>query len=345
MVSTPLLELSPCVMVIGPTASGKSDCAHQLIEKLRKVHIRASCVNLDPFQIYQELDKGTSKPSVPERNRYDYHLIDYVGPLDSMDAVQMVVEARRVCAQLWDRGIVPVVVGGSGLYVSSFLGRMDPLPSRCQELRDWFRLCAQEWGWPHLHDWLKALDPQRALQVHPNDGVRIERALECWWLTGKQAHEYQQGGPFGDRLIDSCYLIKLDASSDILKNRITQRTCEYLNSGWVQEVRDLSQKWGEKWTLSQSFRSIGYESILNHILKQDLQSIPEPPSSSSFGDDHPLVQQISTSTWQYARRQNTWFAKVPAHLNLGWLEATLFQRGRFLEPVLEWVQTRRLSFE
>ncbi len=311
----------PAVIVIGPTASGKTALAHSLCDAWRATGRVSELVNLDAFQFYRGLDIGTAKPKPHDILRYNYHLVDVLKPDDRMDAQEYARRARAACEDIAMRDGLPICVGGSGLYLRAFLHGLDDLPQADEGLRSFLRLKAQKRGWPGMHRWLQALDPARARELHPNDSVRIERAIEIFFLTGKPPSEsYRRSGNLQDQeCLFPAHVIHVDATDALLRERIEARTPTMLQEGWIEEVEKLCTVYGESLLSFQSMKAIGYRDVVDYL--------KAPPENRTA-----LAVKIALRTWQYARRQRTWNAKEVKHAAFAVGDST---EGVF-EGVLRW---------
>ena len=304
------------IFVIGPTASGKTAFAHQLAERLPAERgIEAELINLDASQFYRGVDLGSAKPSAEELQRYKYRGVDILDPLESIDAAAYAEFVWRQCQDIAAQGKMPICVGGSGLYLRAVLHGLDPLPTRNDDLRRMFRASADAWGWPLLHDWLKALAPTRAGQLHPNDKTRIERALEIVFQLPEGVSPdsvFSHSQPLNQQeLVGSCYVVQIDCRDEVLKTRIDARLDEMFARGWVAEVEELYRHWGSEFFSSQAGKAIGYHDIHKASLAAEAYStgagLEKPALDLQIVDE--LKKRIATLTWQYVRRQRTWNAK------------------------------------
>ena len=289
------------IVIMGATATGKSAFAHELYAHLQKKCIDSAVVNLDAFQFYKGVTLGTAKPSKYEIAEFKYKGLDICEANENIDAQSYFKMARGWCESLWEQNKTPICVGGSGLYQRSFLHGLDDLPQRNDALRNFYRTCALNWGWPHLHLWLQKIDAQRALELHPNDGVRIERALEIFFETG-HAQSLQRSRNTKEQSLSNqslqwpCFVVQVDVKDDILlREQIIVRVQKMMDSGWISEVEQLLFKFGNEVASWPSMRAIGYQQIM-----QFLQPNSEIKSTEK------LMELIAIATWQYVRRQRTW---------------------------------------
>lgn len=276
------------IVVAGPTASGKSDFSLRLAKALDGVII---CC--DSVQLYRGFDIGSAKPSVSERQGIPHYLFDTLNWDQPYDAARYAFDARQVIDKVKSDGQYPILVGGTGLYLRALLGDAwdDKVPSDDQ-LRG--RLAARESG--DLYKELMELDPMRALELHPNDRYRVIRSLEINLLTGKRVARRKANL----NVTNEHVMIFLDPSRDMLRKRIIARTSKMLEQGLVHEVETLLAAGVS--ASCKPMSSIGYKQVVQVLggsLKADL-----------------LESSIATATSQYAKRQVTWFKKVPHNYHI-----------------------------
>lgn len=295
------------VVIIGPTASGKTSLAHALADDLNKQNIPSELVNLDAFQIYKNVTAGTAKPSHDEISKYRYHCIDIIDANYSLDANSFATKVTDSCKEISARGHIPICVGGSGLYLRAFLHGLDELPQRDEKIRNEIRFIAQEKGWPHCHELLNEVDPIRASELHPNDKTRIERALEIYKILGKPMSSLRtKTNTIGEQqTLFPCSIVHMEPNELFLKERIRERVPILFQQGWIVEIDQLYSFYGDKLKEFNSMKAIGYSELLNYLL--DLKELDSSNKDSSSLDC--LLERISTLTWQYAKRQMTWNTK------------------------------------
>jgi tRNA dimethylallyltransferase len=293
---------SKVIVILGATATGKSEAAHSLYRKIQEqFDIEPVLVNLDAFQFFRGFDIGTSKPSPTEQNKYQYQGLDILEPTQTLDASRYVT----LMDQLIGTRPVAICVGGSGLYSRAFLHGLDDMPARDEELRQFLRGISDHWGWPRVHRWLTSLDPVRASALHPNDGVRIERALECCLVAGTPVSQIHSNASVAleNQLLRREILV-LQTSATNLRNRIEVRVQQMLNNGWEQEVETqlklhVNRFIDVDFATIPAMRSIGYLQIyqcMQGLFPKELL--------------HTIICQ---KTWQYAKRQQTWNRKEVNH--------------------------------
>jgi len=273
------------IVICGPTGIGKTSVGIELAEKLG-----GEIISADSMQIYRYMDIGTAKPTVEEKKRIPHHMIDIVDPDEEFDAVQFSDQARATIAELDRRGRIPVVVGGTGLYIKVLLHGMFPSQSIEPRIRNRLKKEAGKFGNSILYDRLKQHDPQSAFRLHPNDTYRIIRALEVFESTGKTIAAHHREHDFGE---EPFWVMKIGLTMDrqALYERINRRVDAMVAVGFVDEVRGLLEM-GFAAGLK-SMQSIGYRHMAEFIERR----LP--------WDE--CVRTLKRDTRRYAKRQLTWF--------------------------------------
>src|SRR5271169_5290973 len=237
-------NLSTCseallVVILGPTASGKSSLAVRLAQQFS-----GEIVSCDSVAVYRYFEIGTAKPSREDRARVAHHLIDVAEPGEAFTAGEYVRQARAALAAIAQRGRLPIVVGGTGLYLRALLEGLFPGPQRSEDLRVRLRLRAAELGSPYLHRILARLDPQAASTIHANDVPKLIRAIEvCLASRQKMTELWQQRGrdPLrGFRILR----LGLDPDRQALYDRINRRAQAMFEGGLVEETKHLLERYG-----------------------------------------------------------------------------------------------------
>lgn len=280
------------ILVIGgPTGSGKSDLAVRLAEQ-----VGGEIVNADSMQIYRGMDIGTAKPSAEERARVPHHLLDIISPEQNFTASDFRRKAAAAIADINSRGMKPIVVGGTGLYIRALLEGLVDSPTGDPELRKQFAEVPGE----ELLQRLFLVDPETASRLHQNDRVRITRALEVFSQTGRPISAFRSEHAFSGAYYDALKMaIKVERQE--LYGRIDRRVEQMLRDGLVGEVRSLVAS-GYDLELK-SMRAIGYKEIFAHLAGEI--TLDE------------AVTLIKRDSRRYAKRQMTWFSKEN---EIYWLE-------------------------
>ena len=287
-------------VLVGATASGKSELAVALGSRLP-----LQVVGADSRQVYRRLDIGTAKPTPSQRALVPHHLIDHVEPVEDYNAFRYQTEVRQLLPRLADRGVAPLLVGGTGLYLRAAIEGLSAAAPADPTLRAALHAELDRQGPEPLHQRLAALDPATATRVHPRDRVRIIRFLEICLATGQPASEHLQRNP-AQPLPSRVLYLGLRWPRDLLAGRIERRTNDLLDRGWVDEVQSLLSTGVP--AQARSMQSLGYREIVRHL------------DSGSPRDR--LAADISLATRQYAKRQSTWFRPLPVH----WLDVAVADR-------------------
>jgi tRNA dimethylallyltransferase len=291
--------LIPVLVLAGPTASGKTTLAVELAELLG-----GEIISADSRQVYRGLDIGTAKPSPAELARARHHLIDRVEPTEKYSAGRFSREAAALIEELDGKGRVPIVCGGTGFYISALFQPMfDEPPGADEALKHTLRLelkeRAERDGRTALYAELALVDTVSAARLHPNDYQRVSRALELYRLTGRTMTELLAEQASGNSVFRPLNVL-IDPRTEVLRERIALRVRRMLESGWLDEVRGLLSRGVPE--DAPGFQSLGYSEML--ALARGELSL------------EPVREAIASRTWQYARRQRTWFRRMPDALRL-----------------------------
>jgi tRNA dimethylallyltransferase len=276
------------VVVLGPTASGKTALSLALAERFR-----GEIVNCDSVALYREFDIGTAKPTASERARVPHHLLDCVEPSNHVTAGEYARQARQVIEEIKGRGHLPILAGGTGLYLRALLEGLFPGPQRSEDLRERLRERAASHGSGYLHRILRRLDRAAAEKIHANDQPKLIRALEvCLTSRQKLTELWEQQGrdPLrGFRILR----LGLDPDRQALYARINCRAKQMFESGLVEETQRLLEKYRNAGPLA----SLGYKQAVQ-MLRGELT--PEQ-----------ALQAAQQAHRNYAKRQMTWFRREP----------------------------------
>jgi len=274
-----------CVCLTGPTACGKTEIALALAERLP-----VEIVSMDSAMVYRGLDIGTAKPSASVREQVPHHLVDIVEPNDAYSAGRFARDAAAAVRAIATRGRLPLLVGGTLLYLRALREGLANLPRADAALRDELDAQARELGWPALHARLQRVDPAAAARIAPTDRQRIQRALEVHALTGRPLSQLQGTVAEDDRLeIATVALVPEDRAA--LARRIERRFDAMVDLGFVAEVQNLRAR-GDLTKELPALRAVGYRQIWGHL--------------EGAYDWQEARRRALVATRQLAKRQLTW---------------------------------------
>lgn len=276
------------VIILGPTASGKTDISIALAK-----HLNSEVVNADCMQIYKELNIGTAKATIEEQDGIKHHLLDFVDPTKEFSVSEYKSLAMPIITNLINAGKIPVIVGGTGFYVQSLLTSFDYGNSfKSEELRAELNDFAKENGNEALHNMLKNIDEESANKIHPNDVKRVIRAIEIYKLSGTKKSQINNTMQTDMQNVLKPLIIVLNRNRDELYKRINLRVDLMVENGLVDEVKTIVEK--HNLTIkNQCMQGIGYKEILEFL--NNKISLDE------------AIEKIKISTRHYAKRQLTWF--------------------------------------
>jgi tRNA dimethylallyltransferase len=275
------------LVILGPTAAGKSELGIQVAKR-----IGGEIVNADSLQVYKYLDIGTAKPSRAEREEVPHHLIDIIDSDTEFNAGVYKKTAQEAIRELHKKRSRIILVGGTYLYVRVLLyGLIDGI-SADREIRDELRRLKSDFGVSYVYEKLKSLDPDAASRIHQNDYVRMERALEAYYLTGIKMSELQEKHGFRENKYE-VLKIGISEERDVLKKKIDHRVDKMIKEGLVDEVNKLREMgFGRD---LKPMRSIGYKLINQHI-------------DGEITLDE-ATELIKRDTKRLAKRQMTWLRR------------------------------------
>lgn len=285
------------IVIAGPTGVGKTSLSLGLAERLR-----TDVVNADSMQIYRYMDIGTAKPTPQERARVRHHLLDIVEPDEAFDAARYLDAATPVITALHHRRKIPLIVGGTGLYIKILTRGICPAAPADPAVRRQLTAEEKERGLHELHGELSRVDPLLGAKIHPNDRQRILRALEVYRLTRQPLSHWQRQHRFEDCRYKTVKLF-LFREREELRERIDRRVFSMMEQGFLEEVQSLLEMgYGPE---LKPMQSLGYRQLVQYL-------------SGDFSRDT-AIQSIQRETRRYAKRQMTWFRGDP---EFRWMRAS-----------------------
>ncbi len=276
------------LVVVGPTATGKTELAIRLAERFG-----GEVIGADSVQIYRGFDIGSGKPSHEERESAPHHLVDCVEPDEAFDAQRFADLADVAINEIRGRGRVPIICGGTYLWVRALVLGLAPLPPADPRLRERHAALVASEGRPALHARLAEVDPEAAARLDANDFVRVSRALEVYELSGRPQSAWHAEHGFRSARYKT-RLVGVHRSREELDQRIEARTAAWLEAGWVDEVVRLSER---GYGATRAMGAVGYRQIREHL--------EEGLAASE------LQSAIVRATRIYVRRQRTWLRDEP----------------------------------
>lgn len=274
--------------LVGPTAVGKTKLSLRLAQDLK-----GEIISADSMQIYKGMDIGTAKASREERDLVSHHLIDIVDPDEEFSVADFQEEVDELIPKIDQQGKLPMLVGGTGLYVKSVIeGFIFPDMEKDWDLRNRLEEEAEEKGTEYVHDKLKEIDPKLADKLHPNDLRRVIRGIEVYRQTGKTSTHFKEKAKERPPRYDAVK-IGLFREREKLYERINKRVDQMIDQGLIEEVRSLYQQ-GYDLELT-SMQALGYKQLINHFEGEyDLEE---------------AIRLIKRDTRHFAKRQLTWFKR------------------------------------
>lgn len=275
----------PVIVIGGPTASGKTQLAIEWA-----LRINGEIISCDSRQIYKYMDIGTAKPTLEERNLIPHHLIDIIYPDEIMSAGEFQKLARACIEDIYRRGKVPLLVGGTGLYIRAVIRDINFPPKVDESIREMIKEKVKKEGLSRVYEELQRIDPVTANKISPNDEIRITRALEVYYATGKPISYYRRGIDVDYPEYNIVYFV-LNPPRDLLYKRIEERVDKMIKLGLIEETKYILSL-GYSPELP-SLQTLGYREIIKYI--HGMYSLES------------AVEEIKKETRRYAKRQLTWF--------------------------------------
>src|SRR5688572_24019274 len=282
----PSAKSPPAILLMGPTASGKTAVAAWLVTQLP-----CEIISVDSAQVYKGMDIGTGKPDAALLRKAPHHLLDVIEPHESYSAARFRDDALTLMREITERDRIPLLVGGTMLYFKALTEGLSELPEADSMIRLVIETMADEQGWPAVHEKLAKVDPETAARLQPNDSQRIQRALEVYYLTNKPMSELLKRPKYVYFPYTPIKISLVPSDRDILHMRIAERFDGMLRAGLVREVKELRNEYGLD-TGMPSMRCVGYRQAWDHL--------------EGRIDAAALREQGIAATRQLAKHQLTW---------------------------------------
>ena len=281
-------EKKPLIVLTGPTAVGKTALSIQLAKR-----IGGEIISADSMQVYRHMDIGTAKIRLEEMDGVPHHLIDILEPTEDFNVVRFQALARAAAEDIYSRGKIPIVAGGTGFYIQALLNDIDftQIDENTQFREEMERLAAEQ-GAEVLHERLRAVDPESAEAIHANNVKRVIRALEYYQQTGQKISEHNEAEREKESAYNSAYFVLTD-DRKILYDRIDKRVDLMMQEGLLEEVNALRLRGLKRESVA--MQGLGYKELFGY-----------------FEGEYPLeeaVRIIKRDTRHFAKRQLTWFRR------------------------------------
>lgn len=299
------------LILLGPTGVGKTDISIKLAQKTPDIEI----ISADSMQIYKYMDIGTAKPKKSILKSIKHHMIDIVNPSENFDVTQYSKLATKIILDVFERGKMPVLMGGSGLYISSIINPLFTGPAKNIEYREILEEEAKIHGKKYLHEILSEIDPVSASKIEPNDLRRIIRALEVYKFTGKTI-SYLQKKAFNENSKFKYHIIGLKRDRKNLYQIINLRVNKMIKDGFIEEVKMLRDM-GYKEDLN-SMQGLGYKQINKHL--------------NGVYTKEEAIDLIKIETRHYSKRQMTWFNNKIE--NIQWIDLDEYDEDEVISKII-----------
>jgi tRNA dimethylallyltransferase len=305
------------LILLGPTGAGKTDISIILAKKLPDIEI----ISADSMQIYKYMDIGTSKPNKNILKTIKHHMIDIADPAENFDVIQYSKLATKIILDIFKRGKIPILVGGSGLYITSIIEPIFSGPNKDSIYREILEEESKIYGKEYLYNKLVKIDPISALKLNSNDLKRIIRALEVYQSTGKTI-SYLQKKAFNKNAKFKYYIIGLKRDRENLYPRINLRVDKMIKAGLIDEVQNLRMR-GYNKNLN-SMQGLGYKHINKYL--------------DGEYDQETAINLIKRDTRRYAKRQMTWFNhKIK---NIEWIDLDEYNENEAISKITNKIENK-----
>lgn len=290
-------EKHKVIVICGPTASGKTALSIELAKK-----INGEIVSADSMQIYKDMDIGTAKPTKQEMGEIKHYLLDFVSPEDRYSVAQYKQDAKKAIKEIINKGKIPIIVGGTGLYVDSLIYEIEYNDIKLdEEYRKKLEKIAEEQGLEELYKKAVEIDPEAMKKISQNDKKRIMRVLEIYHSTGKTKTEQEKESRKNPVEYDY-RVFAINWDREILYQRINKRVDIMVEQGLIEEVKEILNKYDKFPTAMQG---LGYKEVVDYL--------------NGIYTKEEMIEKIKLETRRYAKRQLTWFRKNKQTI---WLDGT-----------------------
>ncbi|MCU7834375.1 MAG: tRNA (adenosine(37)-N6)-dimethylallyltransferase MiaA [gamma proteobacterium symbiont of Taylorina sp.] len=308
-------EKPSAVFIMGPTASGKTDLAIELVK-----HHPFEIISVDSALIYKGMDIGTAKPSHEELSLAPHRLINIIDPSESYSTARFRKDALTAMQEIHADNKIPLLVGGTMLYHRSLLYGLSELPKADDEVRGRLEQQAKQEGAEFMHRRLAEVDQVAAQRIHPNDPQRVQRALEVYEITGKCMTQLQQESQAEALAWNTYKIVIAPDSRDLLRQRIAVRFEQMIENGFIEEVEMLFHRGDLDLSLS-SMRAVGYRQVWEYLEGKTTKA--------------QMIEQGITITRQFAKRQMTWLRREKEALWIATEDNNIYDQAReYLKEVL-----------
>jgi tRNA dimethylallyltransferase len=275
------------IFIIGPTASGKTELAKFIFD-----NFKTEIISVDSAQIYQDMNIGSAKPNSSELNSYPHHLINLIKPTENYSVSQFKKDESDVSSKIFKNKNIPLLVGGTMLYFNALEYPIDDMPASSEAVRKKVSEELEKFGLNHLYKKLLKIDSECTKTIKPNDKQRVMRALEVYYLSGKPISKFQTRNKIPQSEFDFLKIGLMPQDRSKLHKKIEIRAKEMINKGFLEEVKELIEKYPDLNADHNSMRCVGYRQVFNVISKKV--------------DKRELIEMITIATRQLAKRQLTW---------------------------------------
>lgn len=308
------MDRKKLLIIAGPTAVGKTDTSIELARKLN-----GEIISADSMQIYKYMDIGTAKPSIEEMKGVPHHLIGIANPDQEYSVALFQKDAKKLITEINERNKLPIIAGGTGLYVNSIIYNMDFTTTVSNwDLRNQLQQEVNEFGNEYLHDKLKLIDPEAAARIHKNNVKRVIRAIEVFHESGDSIGDFRRDLEYNHEY--DFVLIGLTRDREELYERVNQRVDIMINNGLIEEVKKLIDLGYSEDLVA--FKGLGYKEIISY-LKGDCSLVE-------------AIEILKRDTRRYAKRQLTWFKRYE---NMRWYNLSDYTSNqKLIDNIVEYLE-------